>query len=343
MQSNNKHDKWDLIFACFFGLFFTHIILGIEKINPFYTNWLLLPGSDYSYHYLAWEYFKDTPWSWPLGRIEGYAYPMYNSVMYTDSIPLFAFVFKIFRNYLPADFQYFGIWYYLCYFLNGYLGILLARQIGYNRICSWLVSIFFFGAVVLVARFGHAALCGQWLIVWCLYVYHCRKHWSATIINVHVFSVVIASSLIHPYLLFMVLGLCTAILFQLYIEKVINWRKIVMLLFASIAIAFSGWYISGAFLFKGHLSEGLGKFSANLNTFFNAWDIGSIGPSFQYIDPGQGEGIGYLGIAVIAMFLFLFTRKLIFRQINYSLFSASYFFIACFLFFIFSLGYQPIK
>lgn len=338
MQKNNKYDVWDLIFACLGGLFFTHIILGAEKINPFYTNWLLLPGSDYSYHYLAWEYFKDSPWSWPIGKIEGYAYPMYNSVMYTDSIPLFAFIFKLFRNILPPDFQYFGIWYYLCYFLNGYLGLLVARQIGFNRISGWLISIFFFGAVVLVARFGHAALCGQWLIVWCLYIYCCRKHWSTNKLIANVFSIVIAGSLIHPYLLFMVFGLGTTLFFQLFKDKLINWKKFMLFLSTKITLALFGWYISGAFLFKGQLSEGLGKFSANLNTFINAWDVGSIGPRFNYFDSGQGEGIGYLGIAVIALFGYLVIRKLIFRQIHVSSITKNYFLIACILFFIFSLG-----
>ncbi|MBK7608424.1 MAG: hypothetical protein IPI18_15035 [Saprospiraceae bacterium] len=89
----------DAMIALVIGLVATQIVLGLEKLNPLYTSWLLLPGSDYSYHYLAWEYFKDTPWSWPLGKIQGYAYPMVNSIMYTDSIPLFALFFKLFKDF----------------------------------------------------------------------------------------------------------------------------------------------------------------------------------------------------------------------------------------------------
>ena len=338
MQKNFKLDIWDIAFASLYGLLFTHIILGAEKINPVYTKWLLLPGSDYSYHYLAWEYFKDTPWTWPLGRIEGYAYPMYNSVMYTDSIPLLAFMFKIVRNFLPADFQYFGIWYYLCYLLNGFLGIGIARRIGFSRLDSWLVSIFFFGAVVLVARFGHAALCGQWLLLWCLYLFISRDSWSQKKIMVHIYCVVAAGSLIHPYLLFMILGLTTAILFQLYLQKQSNIKTVGLHLLILVGISFLGWYSSGAFLFKGQLSEGLGKFSANLNTFINAWDVGALGPVFNYIDQGQGEGIGYLGLSIIILFILLFIRHLATREFRASALIKNYFFLACILFFVFSLS-----
>jgi hypothetical protein len=338
MQQNFKLDIWDILFACLYGLFFTHIILGAEKINPLYTKWLLLPGSDYSYHYLAWEYFKDTPWTWPIGRIEGYAYPMYNSVMYTDSIPLLAFLFKIVRNFLPADFQYFGIWYYLCYLLNGFLGICIARRIGFSRAHSWLVSVFFFGAVVLVARFGHAALCGQWLLLWCLYLFISRGTWSQKKININLYSVVAVGSLIHPYLLFMILGLTTAVFYQLYIEKQSNLKSIGLHLLTLIGISALGWYSSGAFLFKGQLSEGLGKFSANLNTFINAWDVGALGPVFNYKYPGQGEGIGYLGLAIIILFILFFIRLLAAREFRVSALIKNCFFLACILFFVFALS-----
>lgn len=338
MQKDYKLDIWDIFFTCLYGLLFTHIILGIEKINPFYTNWLLLPGSDYSYHYLAWEYFKDTPWSWPAGRIEGYAYPMYNSVMYTDSIPLLAFFFKLFRNILPPDFQYFGIWYCLCYILNGYFGICIARRIGYARIASWLVSVFFTGAVVLVARFGHAALCGQWLLLWCLNIYISRKNWSQMKIHRSIFFVVVLSSLIHPYLLFMVLGLITFTLLQFCQEKRMTLKIIALQLLSLIGISLFSWYSSGAFLFKGQLSEGLGKFAANLNTFINAWDVGALGPSFNYFDAGQGEGIGYLGLAIIILFLVLVILQFVYKRIKIYQLSKNYFLLACILFFIFSLS-----
>jgi hypothetical protein len=142
----NKSTWADILFAFILGMIFTQIVLGVEKVNPLFTKWLLLPGSDYSYHYLAWEYFKDSDWSWPIGKITGYAYPMDNSVMYTDSIPLLAIFFKCLRFLLPADFQYFGIWQLVCYTLNAYFAILICKKIGYSVISSFLISVFFCGS-----------------------------------------------------------------------------------------------------------------------------------------------------------------------------------------------------
>lgn len=41
------------------------------------------------------------------------------SVLYTDSIPLFAIFFKALSPLLPETFQYFGLFGLMCYMLNG--------------------------------------------------------------------------------------------------------------------------------------------------------------------------------------------------------------------------------
>jgi len=295
----------DLGFAVLLGLAFMELVMGLDKINPAFTSWILIRGSDIAYHYLSWEYFKDTPWTWPPGKLEGYAYPMYNSVLYTDSIPLFAFLFKLLRYFLPNDFQYFGLWFALCFILNTFLGIELLKQIGWTRGFRWLLAPFFSGAVVFIARFGHAALCGQWVLLYTLLIYLNRDNWKPRALWAHLYLVVFLSSLIHPYLLFMVLGLSCAVPMRLKWDYKITWSAFWIHILAFTVISFIGWYLSGAFLFKGQLSEGLGKFSANLNTFFNAWDVGRLGPNFQYYGDGQGEGIAYLGLGMLFILLLL--------------------------------------
>ncbi|MEP7266946.1 MAG: DUF6311 domain-containing protein [Saprospiraceae bacterium] len=334
-----KYINWlDIAFSVMIGLIFTRIIIGWDKLNPVNTHWLLLPGSDFSYHYLAWEYFKDTPWSWPLGRIQGYAYPMRNSVMYTDSIPIFAIIFKLFRSILPDDFQYFGIWHCLSYCLNTLFGVLIARSIGYNKWMSWLVSIFFTGAVVLIARFGHAALCGQWVILWALYVFIKRSEWQIGKSRLHLSANILVTSFIHPYLFFMIIGLCTAISFQLYKDGKQTIFQSIKLVLSFILIGLLGWYMSGAFMFKGLLSDGLGKFSANLNTFINAWDVGKLGPSFSYYGDGQGEGIGYLGLGILMLLLFISIYSIFYKRFKIIPIEINWFLIACIFFFIFALS-----
>ncbi len=348
MLSQNNLRKGDLALdfavALLLGLVFTQVILGLDKLNPSFTDWILIPGGDTSYHYLAWEYFKDGPWTWPLGRIEGYAYPMYNSVMYTDSIPLLAFIFKSIRFLLPDDFQYFGLWHASCYVLNAWLGIKLSRQLGWSTWMSWLITPLYTGAVVLVARFGHTALCAQWVILYALLIFLQRNERSVKDIYFRLGTLVFVTSLIHPYLLFMVLGVVAASPFQLKYQRSIGWASMFGFLFTSIALALFGWYSSGAFLFKGQLSEGLGRYSANLNSLINAWDVGRLGLSFNYYGDGQGEGIAYLGLGVIILGILLICytgyQRLAVKPIQErkTKLTLNWFFIISILFFVFALS-----
>ena len=43
-----------------------------------------------------------------------------NSIVYSDSIPLFALIFKLINFALPEKFQYFSLWFMVCFFLQGF-------------------------------------------------------------------------------------------------------------------------------------------------------------------------------------------------------------------------------
>lgn len=109
--------KQNKIWACIgfgMGAIVFVIIYGVKILNPTYVDWLL-GGGDLSQHYLGWEFFRKGDWKFPLGLTDMAAYPLETSVVFTDSIPLFALFFKIFRNILPQNFQYFGIYGILCF------------------------------------------------------------------------------------------------------------------------------------------------------------------------------------------------------------------------------------
>ena len=86
-------------------------IYGVGIINPF-SDSLIYKGyieKDVAQHYAGWLLYRNSPWQFPLGVGENIAYPYGNAVTFTDSIPLFAIFFKIFKGILPRTFQYFGI------------------------------------------------------------------------------------------------------------------------------------------------------------------------------------------------------------------------------------------
>ncbi len=90
-------------------------IYGVKVLNPTYTDWLLVSGGDLTQHYLGWTAYRTCSWQFPLGMTNTLAYPNKTSVIFTDSIPLFAVLFKLFSPVLPEKFQYFGLWGIVCF------------------------------------------------------------------------------------------------------------------------------------------------------------------------------------------------------------------------------------
>ena len=90
------------------GAIFFIIIYGFCVLDPTYDEWLLGKG-DLTQHYLGWCFYRRSEWTFPVGLTNQLAYPTYTSVIFTDSIPVFAVFFKLLSPLLPETFQYFGL------------------------------------------------------------------------------------------------------------------------------------------------------------------------------------------------------------------------------------------
>lgn len=97
---------------CFIGIY------GVDILNPTYDAWLL-QGGDLTIHYIGWEFFRVSDWQFPIGLMDRICYPNSVSIIFTDSIPVLAVLFKLFSSFLPETFQYFGWWALLCFILQG--------------------------------------------------------------------------------------------------------------------------------------------------------------------------------------------------------------------------------
>ena len=100
----NKSDKKTAFFAgATIGLIIFRRIYGFGCVNvtndAFLINGYL--EKDIAQHYAGWMLFRNSDWTFPLGVGKNIAYPYGTAVSYTDSIPIFAVFFKIFRNCLP--------------------------------------------------------------------------------------------------------------------------------------------------------------------------------------------------------------------------------------------------
>ena len=87
------------------------LIYGFAPLNPVNEQFVLTGylEKDVAQHYAGWKLYRNSPWSFPLGVGEYIEAPYGNSVSYTDSIPLFAILFKALSPVLPHTFQSVGI------------------------------------------------------------------------------------------------------------------------------------------------------------------------------------------------------------------------------------------
>ena len=114
---------------------FTPIILGLVGFfavtggyifHPTNISWLG-GGFDPTTHYLGWEFYRLGPWEIPLGLNPNYGLEFSNSIVFSDSIPLLAVIFKALESLfiLSLPFQYLGIWTFICFILQAYFAWLL--------------------------------------------------------------------------------------------------------------------------------------------------------------------------------------------------------------------------
>ena len=145
------------------------VVTGGAIINPTNRDWLML--GDSAQHYLGWAFFRSTPLlQWPLGNNPKLGLEFSSSIVFTDSIPLVAFLVKPFDALLPLTFQYFGAWIWLCFVLQAYFGYRLLERWITDRVSCVLGAILLALAPVLSYRlvhqgYGHIALASHFLIL----------------------------------------------------------------------------------------------------------------------------------------------------------------------------------
>jgi hypothetical protein len=113
-----------------------------------------------------------------------------SSIVFKDSIPIAAYIAKLFNPILPATFQYLGIWIWLCFVLQAFFAQRFLKFFLSNKAHVYLGACFVVLSPPLIYRlvhagYGHIALASHWLIVasFCLYLRPGRNdlRWSLLI------------------------------------------------------------------------------------------------------------------------------------------------------------------
>ena len=173
--SQKWEDRLFCMFAALIGTISFVILYGIKILNTGYDDWLFI-GGDLTQHYLGWLYYRKGDWTFPFGLTDRLAYPSYTSVIYTDSIPIFAVIFKILSPFLPDKFQYFGIWGIMCFILQAFFAYKTCQEFKIGKLNSLIVCLFFvFSPAAHAKLYKHTALGGHWIVLFAIYLFSRHK------------------------------------------------------------------------------------------------------------------------------------------------------------------------
>lgn len=282
-------------------------VFGLQPLCPWNTAWLMGEGSDLTQHYIGWVAFRQSSWNFPIGCTDNLAYPFETSVIFTDSIPLFAVIFKLLSPGLPETFQYFGIYGLLCYGLQAFLAAVLLKKYLKCKTDIVLGSMFFTFSTVMVARmYYHTALASHFLLLLTMLgiVYYeesfCRTKEAVTLSALTAF---LAAS-IHLYFL----AMCGFIWASYCILDLLKTKKPYrsVLVVGTFLIVAAGviWLLGGFNGVFGAARGGLGNYGMNLNAFFNSQDNSAILRGLKLPDIDVAEGYAYLGAGMIVLLLY---------------------------------------
>jgi hypothetical protein len=271
------------------------VIVGPRVLAP--TNIVWLGDGDPAAHYLGWLFFRNSAWTFPIGLNPAYGLEISNAILFSDSNPLLAFVFKLLAPLLSEPFQYFGIWLLACFVLQAWFAWKLVGLVSESKaIQAFGAALFVFAPPLLWRLHGHLNLVAHFLILAALYlvfspaVKRPRIAWGILLV---------VSSLVHAYLLAMVALLWIAGLTQDAIRRKLPAQQFILELGVLMAVTGIACWQAGYFsVGPGTSSGGYGFYRMNLLSL-----VDPSGWSYVIKDIPEGggdyEGFNFLGLGII--------------------------------------------
>lgn len=316
-----KHQIFSKIFTVqifFFLLSLILLIFFLEKnINPINTKWLF-NDVDLATQQIGWYFFKNDIWRFPLGLNPNYGDNINNTIIYSDSIPLLAFIFKFILNLFrinEINIQYYSIWYYLCFHLQLFFSYKIIYCLTKEKYFSILSSLLFFFAPIYLFRLSHhATLVGHWIILLGIYLLIIdrnikkKKYW---------FFIINLSCLINLYytfiliIFYLVFVTCSSFKNKKYLSNFINTFFIFLTLYILM-------YVSGYFEIRyiDAVGFGFGKYKMNLLSLIDPGNNNGISwsqilPNIQLSSMEESEGFNYFGMGNLLLILLCFISNII--------------------------------
>lgn len=293
-------------------------IIGLTLILWIYPPVLLDPGAtfinagDQLQHFIGWSLFRDDAWHWPLTKTTRIFYPTGISIVYTDSYPIFALIFKCFSRFLPKMFYYFGIILVFNVSLMFYSGRLLIQKMTGNAVIAFFSGfLFMFAPAFMFHLKCWVELAGQWVILLALIpiltdIKPCDNKKTFYLLLLLIFI----SLGMHFYLAAMLVVLVFAYIAKIFLmgdiklEIAIKYALCVLFL-TLLSMYFFGYFVNGS----DRADWGFGDLSINLNSPFNALESLSKIFSSLPLQRWQTRDSAYLGAGIFCMIPFALWRS----------------------------------
>ena len=117
---NLEKKDWSALYPLLLGACAFFLTVGFAPLNPNNADWIL-GRLDPTQHYLGWLFFRNGPWTFPVGLNPLFGLDLSSSIVYSDSIPLLAIPLKALDPLLPDRFHYFGLWIFASFLLQAWL------------------------------------------------------------------------------------------------------------------------------------------------------------------------------------------------------------------------------
>lgn len=299
IKINIKKEHFINISPVVLGVLAFLFVVGPRVLLP--TNIAWLANGDPSQHFLGWQFFRNSPWQIPVGLNYNFGLDLKNSIVFTDSNPILAFIFKPLSPFLPKVFQYFGFWLLICFILQSWFGWKLATLISKNKlICLLSSGIFLFSPIFLNRLTVHLSLSGHFLVLAALYLSLRSNQGKRTCFWALTLSI---TALTHAYLLLMVLIIWASDLVNRLIKKNNSLSKSIIEFFIILLITLILCWQAGYFSVSGgSVANGYGIYRMNILSPFDPDNWSYV---LQDIPGTQDrlESFNFIGTGVIILLL----------------------------------------
>ena len=171
------------------------------------------PQGDAAQHAVTQAYFIRDAWRWPPLVAGNLNVPEGLHIAFADGIPLVALILKLLAPLLPPGFHGIGLWYGIAFALQPVAAVWALRGTGERRLLPAVaVALLAVAMPAWLARYGHAALTGHFMILIGLGFYlrlagrpRDWRLWAAAV------AAQVVTLLVHPYLAVMSLALLAAV------------------------------------------------------------------------------------------------------------------------------------